>query len=79
MRFVICEQIWYGFNVLHRHLVLMMDFDYPLAFRHKKGEYICVFALVLVFVFRRRVYFCWLELVELFKLYLGALLCTLLF
>ena len=32
--------------------------------------------LVLVFVFRGRVYFCWLELVELFRLYLGASLCT---
>ena len=30
------------------------------------------FALVLVLVFRGRVYFCWLELVELFRLYLGA-------
>ena len=28
------------FEVLHRHLLLMMDFDCPLAFRHKKGEYI---------------------------------------
>ena len=34
-------------------------------------------AFVLVFVFRGRVYFCWLELVELFRLYLGASLCTL--
>ena len=59
----------------------MMDFDCPLAFRHKKGEYILVvfefLALVLVFVFRGRVYFCWLELVELFRLYLGASLYTL--
>ena len=60
----------------------MMNFDCLLAFRHKKGEYICVvfgtfLALVLVFVFRGRVYFCWLELVELFRLYLGASLCTL--
>ena len=38
MRFVVCEQIWPGFDVLH--LLLMMDFDCPLAFRHKKGEYI---------------------------------------
>ena len=36
-----------------------------------------VFALVLVFVFRGKVYFCWLELVELFRLYLGASLCIL--
>ena len=37
------------------------------------------FALVLVFVFvfRERIYFYWLELVELFRLYLGASLCTL--
>ena len=33
--------------------------------------------LVPVFVFRGRVYFNWLELVELFRLYLGASLCTL--
>ena len=32
------------------------------------------FALVLVLVFKGRVYFCWLEFVELFRLYLGALL-----
>ena len=29
------------------------------------------------FVFRGRVYFCWFELVELFRLYLGASLCIL--
>ena len=28
------------FEVLHRHLLLMMDFDCPLAFHHKKKEYI---------------------------------------
>ena len=33
-------QIWHGFSVLHSHLLLMMDFDCPLAYRHKKGEYI---------------------------------------
>ena len=43
MRFMVCEQIWHGFNVLHRHFLLMMDFDCPLAFRHKKGEYIFYF------------------------------------
>ena len=31
---------------------------------------------VVIFVFRESVYFCWLELVELFRLYLGASLCT---
>ena len=50
MRLEDCEQIWHGFDVLHHHLLLMMDFDCPLAFRHKKGEYF-------VFVFRGRVYF----------------------
>ena len=40
MRFVVCVQIWHGFHVFHHHLLLMMDFDCPLAFRHKKGEYI---------------------------------------
>ena len=35
-------------------------------------------ALVLFF-FRGRVYFCWLELVELFRLYISASLCILLF
>ena len=44
----------------------------PLAFRHKKGEYFCR-----VFVFKGSFYLFWLELVE-FRLYLGALLCTLL-
>ena len=33
--------------------------------------------LYLFFVFREIVYFCWLELVELFRLYLSASLCTL--
>ena len=33
--------------------------------------------LVHVFVFRGRVYFYWLELVELFRLYLSASLCIL--
>ena len=36
------------------------------------GEYVLVFALVLVFVFRGRVYFCWLELVELFWIVSGC-------
>ena len=38
MRFVVCEQIWHDFDVLHRHLLLMMDFDCPLEFHHKKGS-----------------------------------------
>ena len=59
MRLQDCEQIWHDIGVLHCHLLLMMVFDCPLAFRHKKGEYILdVFGiLVLVFVFRGRLYF----------------------
>ena len=78
-----CKQIWHGFRVPHRHLLLMMDFDCPLAFRHKKrGVHMRCFWMFLayfvpVFVFRGRVHFYWLELVELFRLYLGASLCTL--
>ena len=40
MRFVDCAQSWHSFDDLHRHHLLMMDFDCPLAFRHKKREYI---------------------------------------
>ena len=40
MRSVLYAQSWHSFDDLHCHLLLMMDFDYPLAFRHKKGEYI---------------------------------------
>ena len=79
MRLEDYEQILHGFRVFHRHLLLMMDFDCPLAFCHKMGSTYEMFLgiLELVFVFRGRVYFCWLELVELFRLYLGASLCTL--
>ena len=54
MRFVDCAQSWHSFVDPHRHLLLMMDFDCPLAFCHKKGEYI---ALVEFFVFRGRYFF----------------------
>ena len=79
MRLEDYEQILCGFKVFHPHLLLMMDFDCPLAFCHKMGSTYEIFLgiLVLVFVFRGRVYFFLLELVELFRLYLGALLCTL--
>ena len=78
MRFVACVRIWHGFDIFHRHLLLMMGFDCPLAFRHKKGEYI--FDLREHFCFQgESISFCWLKLVELFRLYLGASLCILLF
>ena len=55
-------------------------FNCPLAFRHKKGEYIVVLREHFVFVFLgESISFCWLELVELFRLYLSASLCILLF
>ena len=80
MRLEVCEQIWHSFGVLRRHLLLMMVFDYPLAFRHKKGEYTYEMFLAYLYLFLflgGEFIFDWLELVELFRLYLGASLCTL--
>ena len=60
MRLKDCEQIWHGFGVLHRHFLLMMDFDCLLAICHKKGEYILstfLESFVFVIVFWRRVFF----------------------
>ena len=60
----------------------MMEFDFPLAFRHKIGEYIYEMFLAYLYLFLfsgGEFYFYWLELVELFRLYLGASLCTLSF
>ena len=48
MRSVDCAQSWHNFIDPHHHLLLMMDFDCPLAFHHNKGEYI---ALVEFFLF----------------------------
>ena len=62
MRFVDCVQSWHSFDDLHCHLLLMMDFDCPLAFCHKKGEYIFKSTL---FCFQGESIFCWLELMEL--------------
>ena len=58
MRLEVYVQIWHGFEVLYRHLLLMMDFNWPLAFRRKKGEYIWdVFGILCTcFCFRGRVY-----------------------
>ena len=54
MIFVDCTQIWHDFDILYCHLLLMMVFYCPLAFCHKKGEYILK---ALCFVFRGRVFF----------------------
>ena len=53
MRFVDCAQSWHSFDDLHHHLLLMIDFDCPLAFRHKKGEYIFAY-LSTKFCFQRK-------------------------
>ena len=79
MRSVACMQSWHSFDDPHRHLLLMMDFGCPLAFRHKKGEYI--FEQLYSFVFRGSFFFFFflsLEPVEI-RLYLDASLCIYLF
>ena len=58
MSFVLCEWIW---SIFDGRLLLMMDYDCPLAFRHKKGEYICRGFLLLGGDF----FFVFMELVEL--------------
>ena len=74
-RFVLCVQSWHSFDDPHRHLLLMMDFDCPLAFCHKKGEYILIWALVeFLFSWGEFLFSFLLELVE-SRLYLGASLC----
>ena len=72
MRFVDCAQSWHSFDDLHCHLLLMIDFDYPLAFHHKKGEYIFESTYRVLFSGGD---FLSLEPVEI-TLYLGASLCT---
>ena len=74
MRSLLCAQSWHSFDDLHHHLLLMMDFDCPLAFHHKKGEYILEH--LQSFSFQGESISCWLELVE-FRLYLGASHCIL--
>ena len=54
MRFVVYERIWHGFDILHHCLLVMMDFDCPLAFRHKKGG---VHIESTLFLFSRGEYF----------------------
>ena len=51
MRLEDCAQIWHGFGVLHRHLLLMMVCDCPLAFRHKKVEYTYEMFLAFLYLF----------------------------
>ena len=58
----------------------MMDFECPLEFCHKKGEYTC--ACRGDFCFKGVFFFFFLnvlELVELFRLYLSASLCIYIF
>ena len=77
MRFMDYAQSWHSFVDPHGHLLLMMDFDCPLAFHYKKGEYI--FEQLYSFVFRGSFFFFLsLEPVEI-RLYLDASLCIYLF
>ena len=48
----------------------------PFGIPSQKGGVHIENTLHFVFVFRGRVVFCWLELVELLRLYLGDSLCT---
>ena len=58
IRSVACAQSWHSLDDPHCHLLLMMDFDCPLAFRHKKGEYFWIFeTFVEFFVFKWRYFF----------------------
>ena len=58
MRFMACTRSWHSFDDSDRHLLLMMDFDCPLAFRDKKGGELLGFeTLVEVFVFKGRFFF----------------------
>ena len=70
MSFVLCERIWSILDDHLRHLLLMMDSDCPLAFRHKKGEYICSGFLLIGGDF------CFCGAI---RLYLGASLCIYIF
>ena len=56
MRSMLCAQSWHSFDDPYRHLLLMMDFDCPLAFRHKKGEYILDLSTCRVFFFKGRAF-----------------------
>ena len=56
MRFMVCVQSWHSFDDLHCLLLLMMGFDVPLAFNHKKGEYIFDFREHFVLSFSRRAF-----------------------
>ena len=60
MSSVLCEQIWRMLVIRLCHFLLMMVYNCPLAFHHKKGEYTCRGFLLLGGDF-----FCMLELVEL--------------
>ena len=80
MRSVDCARSWHSFVDPHHHLLLMMDFDCPLAFRHKRGEYIFEHTYLSTYrvLFSKGDFFLSLEPVEI-RLYQGASLCTYLF
>ena len=72
MRSMPCVRSWCSLD----HLPFDDEwFVYPLAFRHKKGEYFGVGVLYRVFVFRGSLFVFGWSLWS-FRLYLGASLCT---
>ena len=73
MRYVLCVRSWHSLDILHRHLPFDDGFCLPFGIPSQKGE-----VHYRVFVFRGRVFFVGLELVE-FRLYLGASHCILFF
>ena len=72
MSSVPCEQIWGILDGRLRHLLSMMS-DCPLAFYHKKEEYICSGFLL------TGGDFCICGVCGAIRLYLGALLCIYIF
>ena len=77
MSSVPCEQIWGILDGRLRHLLSMMS-DCPLAFHHKKGEYICS-GFFFFFFFLIGGYFCICGACGAIRLYLGASLCIYIF
>ena len=67
LKFFIATSFWWWILIALWHSVIKRRSTYEMFLGIR----------VLVLIFRRRVYFYWLELVELFILYLGVSLCTL--
>ena len=75
MRFMLCEPTWCIFIHPH-HLLLMMAYDCPLAFHHKKGKY-SFDSCRGDFVVRGRFLLCFVELVVTLLVNFELLICVL--